>query len=155
MIAKQPQPFLSSFLIACLVAIILIPAAFLKWLYPPGRDPVFYMVIGGMEAFLALAVLVYWKTWRIWVLLALIVSVWMGFSFYVTLFGLPCSCMGGALQLPRGMSLSLNGFMLLGACKALHQHPAHLLTFKRLAWFFILFFILGLNLAVFYYNYQT
>lgn len=155
MIVRSRRPPLYFFLIACLIALILLTAAVLKWVYPSSRDPLFYGVIGGLEALLALSLLFYHNSWRVWVFLALVVSIWMGFSFYVTLFGLPCSCMGGALHLPRGISFSLNGLMFLGACHVLRRHPAHPIGFKRLIWFFGLFFILGFAFSVIYYNYQT
>jgi hypothetical protein len=155
MVVKSSRPSLIFFLIACLTALILLAAAALKWFYSPARDPLFYEIVGVLEAILAFAVLFYWKSWRVWVFLVLIISIWMGFSFYATFFGLPCSCMGGSLSLPRGMSFSLNGLMLFGAWRVLKQHPAHPVGFKRLFWFFGLFFILGFTSAVVYYNYQT
>lgn len=152
---KPHQPLINSFLTACLIALILITAAVLKWIYPPAQDPVFYWMIGGLEALMALSILFYWRSWRVWVLLALIVSIWMGFSFYVALFGLPCSCMGGSLQLPRGIAFVLNGLMLMGAWGVLSRYPAHPVNFKRLIWFFSLFFIIGFIMSAIYYNYQT
>lgn len=155
MTAKRRQDRINSFLIACVVALILLPSAVLKWLYPPLRDPLFYEIIGGVEAALALALLIYSRIWRVWVLLALVVSIWMGFSLYTTVFGLPCSCMGGAFELPRGVTLILNALMAAGAWIALKHHPAHPVSFKRLFWFFIVFLIIGFTSAVIYYNYQT
>jgi hypothetical protein len=155
MITKPRQLSVNSFLVACVVALILLTAAVLKWVYPSGRDPIFYEIIGALEAVLAVLLFFNHKSWRIWIVLSLIVSTWMGFSFYVTLFGLPCSCMGGSLDLPRGMSFILNGLMLLGACHVLSRHPEHSIRFRRLMWFFILFFIFGFILSSIYYNYQT
>ena len=141
-----------SFFIACLVALILLPAGALKWIYPPTRDSFFYGAIGGLEALLAVSLLIFHRSWRIWVILALIVSCWMGFSLYVTIFGLPCSCMGGALTLPRGMSLILNGVMFSGAWRVLARQPTHPIRFKRLIWFCSLFIIIGFLFSTIYYN---
>ena len=77
------------------------------------------------------------------------------FFGYVTLFGLPCSCMGGSLNLPRGLSFSLDGVMFLGAWTVLNRYPAHPVSFKRCIWFFGFLFIIGFMLSVIYYNYQT
>lgn len=138
--------------IASLIALILVSAALLKWVYPPARNPLFFGLVGGVEAVLALALLTYARSWRVWLILVLIVSIWMGFSFYVTLFGLPCSCMGGSLILPRGISFALNGLMLVGAVIVLHRSPIKL---KQLIPFFILMFIFGFVTSIIYYNYQT
>jgi hypothetical protein len=140
------------FLIAGLVALILLPAAAFKWIDPPAHDPSLYRVIGIFEALLALSLLIWYKEWRVWVVLALIASIWMGFSFYVALFGLPCSCMGGTLQLPRGVPLGLNGGMLLGALGALRVHPTHPIRAQRLLWFVALFFIVGFIISSVYFN---
>ena len=137
---------------ALLIALLLLTAAVLKWVDLPGRNSVFYVVIGGLEALLALALVLYNKSWRAWVVLALVVSVWMGFSFYVTLFGLPCSCLGGSITLPRGMSLGLNGLMFLGAWGILHRYPTQPVRFKRLVWFFAAMFIIGFIISSLYYS---
>lgn len=140
---------------ACVVALILIPAAILKWVYPPGRDPALFMVIGAIEAGLAVILLLYHKSWRAWIVLSLLVSIWMGFSLYTTVFGLPCPCMGSAYELPRGVTFVLNGVMLLGASNILSKYPSQSMNFRRLAMFFCLLFLIGFVSAVFYYNYQT
>ncbi len=137
--------------VAVLVVLILLPAALLKWIDPPAQDSLFFGLVGGIEALLALALLIYAKSWRVWVILVLIVSIWMGFSFYVTLFGLPCSCMGGSLILPRGISFALNGLMLVGASIVLHRSRVDL---KQLIPFYIFMFIAGFIVSTIYYNYQ-
>ena len=143
---------LNSFFIACLVALILLAAAALKWIYPPHRDPLFYGVIGGLEALLAVSLLIYYRSWRVWVVLSLVVSSWMGYSLNVTIFGLPCSCMGSELTLPRGMSLILNGVMFFGAWRVLARQQTHPVRFKRLIWFCSFFLIIGFLFSVIYYN---
>lgn len=149
---KKRVTYPAFFIIACVVALILLPAAVLKWLYPSPRDSVLYMVIGVFEAVLALGLLLYYKSWRIWVCLMLIVSLWMGFSLYTVLFGLPCSCMGGAFALPRGVSLGLNGIMFLGTTTVLSHYPTDPVSLRRLIWFVGFMLIIGFIVSSLYYN---
>ncbi len=149
------RSYVNNLLTACVVALILIPAALLKWIYPPGRDPLLFMLIGAVEAVLAVVLLVYYRSWRVWVVLLLLVSIWMGFSLYTTVFGLPCPCMGSAYELPRGVTFALNGIMLLGASNVLRKYPSQSVSFRRLALFFFLLFLMGFVSSVFYYSYQT
>lgn len=149
------RSYINNFLTACVVALILIPAAFLKWIYPPGRDPLLFIGIGVVEAILALILLIYYRSWRIWLVLSLLVSIWMGFSLYTTLFGFPCPCMGSAYELPRGVTFALNGIMLIGAVNVLRKYPSQSMSFRRLALFFCFLFLVGFITSVFYYSYQT
>lgn len=141
--------------IASFIALILLSAALLKWLSLPKQAPYFYAMVGGLEAILAVALMVYRDSWRVWTLLTLMLATWSGFSFYTTFFGLPCSCLGSIFLLPRGISLSLNGLMLAGAWHVLTRHPSHPAKLKRMIWFFTFFFIFGFVFSLFYYNYQT
>jgi hypothetical protein len=152
MVSRRRACSVNSFLIACLVALILLPAALLKWSHPSIENPLIFMILGGLEAFLALGLLLYHRSWRVWVLLALIVSAWMGFSLYTTIFGLPCSCMGGSFLLPRGMPLGLSGVMFLGALRVLYHYPTDTVSFKRLIWFYLFLFIIGFISSTIVYN---
>lgn len=141
-----------SLLASSLIAAILIGAAILKWMFPAAKDPYFYFMIGGLEIVIAGALILYHHFWRAWTLLTLLLSVWLGFSFYTTLFGLPCSCLGSAIDLPRGLTLSINGLMLIGAWKMVDKERSHPIKLKRIVWFLILFFFIGFLISSIYYG---
>jgi hypothetical protein len=121
-------------------------------MFPPPKNPYFYFIAGGLEAVLAGALITYYRSWRAWTVLMLMLAVWAGFSFYTALFGLSCLCLGLSLELPRGMSLIINGLMMLGAWTVLSHYPSHPIKFKRIILFVVLFFIIGFVIGVIYYN---
>ena len=135
------------FTLAYLVAAVLLTTAVLKWIYLPPRHAALYGVVGGIEALLALGLLRNPKNWRVWICLTLLTSLCSGFSLYTTIFGLPCSCMGSGLDLPRGTSLFIS-FLLLGiAWAVLRRHPARPVTFKKIFGFYLIFMIIGFTFA--------
>lgn len=152
MISSSCPSYKLSFLMACGVALILLTAATLKWVSPPSHNPLFYMLVGGVEAVLAAYLLLYYKSWRVWIVLALAVSLWMGSSLYVTVFDLPCSCMGEVPELPRGTTLILNIGMFLGALTVLARHPEQPIGFRRIGWYLGVLFLVGFLFSIIYYN---
>lgn len=155
MIAKKSRSTVKYFFTAAFIAIFLLLSAILKWLYPPAKNPVLYGLAGGVEAALGLLLLIKYYSWRIWVVLALVVSIWMGFSLFAAVFGLPCSCMGSAIDLPRGISLIINTVILAVTWMVLKKHPSRPLRLKRLLFFCIQFIIIGFITAVIYFNYKA
>lgn len=153
MVQHNVSFFQKTFWIATLISLILVSAALLKWLFPPVRVSSFYVWVGGIEIVLAVALWAYRLSWRIWAVLVLVLAIWAGFSLYTTIFGLPCSCLGSALPVPRGTSLILNGLMLCGAWHILTCHPSCHIRFKEMSWFFAFFFIFGFVFSLFYNNY--
>jgi hypothetical protein len=134
--------------VASCIALILIGAAVMKWLFPAARDANLFFILGGIELVLAVGLVLFASSWQVWVMLALIVAAWAGFSLYTTVFGLPCGCLGGAFEFPRGTTLALNGVMLMGTWFVLNQHLARPLPLKRIG----VFFVLGFAAAYLYYQ---
>jgi hypothetical protein len=95
-------------LLAVVMVIVLVVAAAIKIMHPSELLHTFFFIVSLFEIVLALVVTFFWNRWKIWAFLALVFSTWGGYSLYAALFGLPCFCLGVAVNLPRGTSLIVN-----------------------------------------------
>lgn len=102
-------------LLAVILISILALCAVIKILYPPLALRELYLGVGLFEFLLAAGLLFFWNRWEIWALMALVFATWAGYSLYSTIFGLPCSCLGSALAIPRGLTLMINALIIGGA----------------------------------------
>ena len=109
------------------VVLMLATAAFFKIIYPVPVFKTFYLGVSLFELGVAALLLCFSNKWQAWNCLFLIFFAWGGYSLYTTIMGLPCSCMGAALSLPRGLSFSINMGMVIGSwCVLKNFGKAHL-----------------------------
>ncbi len=139
-------------LISVVVGLILITTAILKWVFPSPRDPILYFIVGAAEAAFGAILIVCRRSWRVWALFTLVLSLGAGFSLYTTIFELPCSCFGAAFEFPRGVPLSLNGLMFAAAWRVLGSYPSHPIELRRIILFFSVFCVTGFVIAGIYYG---
>jgi hypothetical protein len=97
-----------------IIAFILSLSLVFKFFYPIPAFRNFYIFISLFELTMVILLLAFYTRWFAWAGLACVFSLWGGYSLYTTIFGLPCSCMGSELMLPRGLSFALN-ILLTGA----------------------------------------
>lgn len=95
-------------LLALVMVIVLVVAAAIKIMHPSELLHTFFFIISIVEMALALVVTFFWNRWQIWAFLTLVFATWGGYSLYAAIFGLPCFCLGVAVNLPRGTSLLVN-----------------------------------------------
>lgn len=133
------------------IFLILCAAGVIKILYPSEVLKNFYIAVGVFELLLATALLVFSQRGEMWAALALVFAAWGGYAFYSTLFGLPCSCLGSAIILPRGVSFGLN-VAILGVSWRFFK-GINLLNFKWLWLLILILFISGFVSAVIMYNF--
>ena len=91
------------------ITFLLSLALVFKFFYPIPAFKNFYTVVSLVELLMVILLLAFYTRWFVWAGLACVFSLWGGYCLYTTIFGLPCSCLGAALMLPRGVSLALNG----------------------------------------------
>lgn len=142
------------FSIVCtgLIFFILCVASIVKIVYPSPVLKDFYFIIGVFELLLGAGVLIFSHRWETWALLALIFTAWGGYSLYSTIFGLPCSCLGAVVTLPRGVSFSVNCLVAGSSWALLLGSPLASKTFSWMRLFSIVLFFTGFAVAKIIYN---
>lgn len=124
----------------------------LKVAYPNPILKNFYLTVGIFELILATSLLFFSNRAETWLILLLVFACWGGYALYTTLFGLPCSCLGAALPVPRGVSFGLN-LTFFGSCwGVLKKIYPTLLNFKYLKLFSAACFVLGFIFAIVIYR---
>ncbi len=93
---------------AILIAILLILAAFAKWLYPHPQPFHIEKIAISVDLLAALLLLIFHRRVGIWILLSLLASVWLGYSFFWLLQRAPCGCFGAFEGVPAGVALGLD-----------------------------------------------
>jgi len=99
--------------LAVIMITILLIAAIVKLIYPSPLLQDFFFLVSIFEVALAVAIAVFWNHWKMWALLALVFATWGGYSLYAALFGLPCLCLGVAVDLPQGTSFLFNLLLVM------------------------------------------
>ncbi len=127
--------------ISVIIATILFVAALIKMIYPLPDQNGFYLTIGISEILLGLILLFFSRNWKVWGLIILVLSAWGGYSFYSTIFGVPCSCLG-VVVFPRGVTLAVDLVMLAAAWAVFTQ-----MTRKSILLLSALVFIIGFIFA--------
>jgi len=100
MVLKHRVAFCS----AIIIAVVLMAAAMGKIFFPPEEIEWFYFSIGMLEIGLIACLLIFFKKWITWILLALIFASWGGYAFFWMSAHLPCSCMGSRVEFPPQFS---------------------------------------------------
>jgi hypothetical protein len=94
--------------LAIILILILGAAAIIKIAYPSPLLHNFFMGVSVLEIALVLGLALCWNRWEMWALMALVFTTFGGYSLYGAIFGLPCRCLGVAVDVPRAASLIVN-----------------------------------------------
>ncbi len=140
-------------LAVAVIFLILCSAGIIKIFYPSPVLKNFYIVVGIFELLLAIALVLFSRRGEIWAVLVLVFAAWGGYAFYTTLFGLPCSCLGSALVLPRGVFFCLNLAIFGTSWGLLKGTSFSLLNFRWLSVLSIVLFVVGFVLSMLIYNF--
>ena len=113
MIKDKRVQSLFRLVLAVIMITILLIAAIIKLIYPSPLLQDFFLLVSIFEIGLAIAIAVFWNHWKMWALLALVFATWGGYSLYAAVFGLPCLCLGVAVDLPQGTSFLFNLLLVI------------------------------------------
>jgi hypothetical protein len=138
--------------LAVVIVIILIVAAEIKIIYPSKLLHDFFFFISIIEIALALAVASFWNRWKTWALVALVFATWGGYSLYPAIFGLPCYCLGVAVDLPKGTSLAVNLLMVILSWVVLRDFGISRQRTIRLILLSFVLAVIGFACAAFLYS---
>jgi hypothetical protein len=137
-------------IITILIVFMFCISGIFKILYQNEMLRIFYLVVGLFELFLAAILLVFSGRSQMWAALVLVFAAWGGYSLYTTLFGLPCSCLGSAFFLPRGVPLGLN-IVFFGSSWGILRSIG--LNSKKLNFFSFISMVIGFFAAVIIYGF--
>jgi hypothetical protein len=134
----------SKIALAVSISLILLVAAITKIIYPSELLLDFYIALGVFEMILALSLLMFSGHWQVWAFLALVFATWMGYSSFATIVGLPCPCLGSAVDIPRGTMLVVDSLVLAPSWMLLMKDKRFTSKYvKKLAILSGLFFVVG------------
>jgi hypothetical protein len=94
-----------AFLIAFLLALVLLVAALAKIISPEYQIKNLDLAVGIFEILVALTTLIFCRKKWLWLGVALILASWSGMALFWTVHDLPCGCFGSLDSLPRGTTL--------------------------------------------------
>jgi len=109
-----------------IIVIILITASLGKIFFPANLLSNLDLSIGIFEICFSALLIVWSRSWKIWIAASLIFASWFGYSIYWFTIELPCNCMGKMISLPTGLTISLDLMLFLASL-----FLAHLLGAKK------------------------
>lgn len=104
-----------AFIVAIVLAIVLLLSALGKILYPldiPNPWKMISLWIAIFEIFFAFLLVRFYYVPGLWNFTAFILAGWGGYSLFWCIAKLPCGCMGKMLNLPNGSTLGFDIFFL-------------------------------------------
>jgi hypothetical protein len=112
----EPNRFYKlSTVLSILISSVLLVAAYGKFFYPLENLKIFDRGVSGLEILFVLGISLFRKKWWVWLGAAMIFAAWLGYAMYWSYLQLPCSCMGSMVEMPSGLSVSLDACFFIAS----------------------------------------